>query len=199
MLNDSFPANSALKIEADQFHLTRPEKQAMSASACELKERVKKMLKHRQLSDLLLETEAWTGFLKSFTRLTTGRPTTEADAGDQVALLACLIAEGCNIGISDMAINNPGSSFDLMDEVKATYIREETLAMATAALVNFQLGQPLAEAWGQGLSSSSDARVYGVPVKALNASFNPKYFAFSPVPTCRKNTIGLTTACQQAS
>ena len=176
-LNDSFPTNSALKIEADQFHMTRLESLAASASARELKERVKKMLRHRQLSDLLLETEAWTGFLKSFARLTTSRPITEADAGDQVALLACLIAEGCNIGISDMAVNNPGLSFDLMDEVKATYIREETLAKATATLVNFQLGQPLAEVWGQGMSSSSDARVYGVPVKALNASFNPKYFA----------------------
>jgi hypothetical protein len=40
-LNDSFPANSAMKIEADQFHLTRPEQLAASASARELKERVK--------------------------------------------------------------------------------------------------------------------------------------------------------------
>ena len=56
-------------------------------------------------------------------------------------------------------------------------MREETLAQATATLVNFQLQQPLAEAWGRGTTSSSDARVYGVPVRALNATFHPKYFA----------------------
>jgi TnpA family transposase len=176
-LNDSFPLNDALRIDGDQFHLTRPEQLAVVPTARDLKEQVRKRLNHRQLSDLLLETHAWTDFLKSFTRLTTGRPITEADAGDQVALLACLIAEGCNIGLRDMAVNNPGLKFDLMDEVKASYVREETLAKATATLVNFQLQQPLTESWGQGDSSSSDARVYGVPVRALNATFNPKYFA----------------------
>jgi len=76
-----------------------------------------------------------------------------------------------------MAVACPGLSVDQLEEVYATYIREETLAQATATLVNFQLQQPLAEAWGQGTTSSSDARVYGVPVRALNATFHPKYFA----------------------
>jgi Tn3 transposase DDE domain len=176
-LNDSFLSNDGLKIEGDQFHLTRPEQLVVSPTAKELKEQMRKRLNRRQLSDLLLETHAWTGFLKSFARLTTGRPITDADADDQVALLACLIAEGCNIGLRDMAVNNPGLNFDLMDEVKASYVREETLAKATATLVNFQLQQPLAESWGQGDSSSSDARACGVPARALNATFNPKYFA----------------------
>jgi TnpA family transposase len=176
-LNDGFAANEALTIADQQFHLTRPEQLVVSPTAKELREQIRKQLQRRQLSDLLLEAHGWTGFLKSFTRLTTGRPITEADAGAQIALLACLMAEGCNIGLRDMAVNNPGLNFDLMDEVKASYVREETLAKATATLVNFQLQQPLAEAWGQGESSSSDARVYGVPVRALNATFNPKYFA----------------------
>jgi TnpA family transposase len=176
-LNDGFASNDALKIEAQQFHLTRPEQLEVSPTAKELRAQIRKQLQRRQLSDLLLETHGWTGFLKSFTRLTTGRPITEADTGAQIALLACLLAEGCNIGLRDMAVNNPGLNFDVMDEVKASYVREETLAKATATLVNFQLQQPLAETWGQGESSSSDARVYGVPVRALNATFNPKYFA----------------------
>jgi TnpA family transposase len=176
-LNDGFASNDALTIEAEQFHLTRSEQLVVSPTAKELREQIRKQLQRRQLSDLLLETHGWTGFLKSFTRLTTGRPITETDTGAQIALLACLMAEGCNIGLREMAVNNPGLNFDLMDEVKASYVREETLAKATATLVNFQLQQPLAETWGQGESSSSDARVYGVPVRALNATFNPKYFA----------------------
>jgi hypothetical protein len=38
------------------------------------------------------------------------------------------------------------------------------------------LQQPLAQKWGQGITSS-DARVDGVPVRALNATFHPKYLA----------------------
>src|SRR5262249_5716148 len=71
----------------------------------------------------------------------------------------------------------PGFSYKMLDDVYNTYLREETLQAATARLVNFHLNQPLTEAWGHGLHSSSDARIYGVPVRALNASFNPKYFA----------------------
>jgi hypothetical protein len=34
-----------------------------------------------------------------------------------------------------------------------------------------------AENWGQGFTSSSDARMYGVPAHALNATYHPHYFA----------------------
>jgi len=135
------------------------------------------MLQRRHLSDLLLETHGWTGFLSAFTRVTSGRPITQADMSEQIVLLSCLIAEGCNIGLSDMAVACPGLNFDQLEEVYATYIREETLAQATATLVNFHFRQPLTEVWGQGATSSSDARIYGVPVRALNATFHPKYFA----------------------
>lgn len=176
-LDETYPENPALEIREEQFHLARTERLPLPPSVHELRLRLRRMLQRRHLSDLLLETQGWTGFLKAFTRLTSGRAIIEADLTVQITLLACLIAEGCNLGLSDMALACPGLSVDQLEEVYATYIREETLAQATAALVNFQLQQPLAEAWGQGTTSSSEARVYGVPVRALNATFHPKYFA----------------------
>lgn len=86
------------------------------------------MLQRRHLSDLLLETQSWAGFLKAFTRLTSGRAITEADQAEQITLLACLIAEGCNLGLSDMAVACPGLSVDQLEEVYATYIREENIS-----------------------------------------------------------------------
>jgi Tn3 transposase DDE domain len=62
------------------------------------------MLERRHLSDLLLELQHWTNFLGGFTRLSSGRPITEEDTAEKVKLLTCLIAEGCNIGFSDMSI-----------------------------------------------------------------------------------------------
>jgi TnpA family transposase len=177
LLDESYPTNPQLEIRDNQFHLARPDRGPVSPAVPELRTRIRQMLQRRHLSDLLLETQQWTNFLKAFTRLASGRPVTAADTSVQIALLACLIAEGCNIGLRDMAMVGPGLSFDQLEEVYATYIREETLAQATATLVNFQLQQSLAEAWGQGTTSSSDARVYGVPVRALNATFHPKYFA----------------------
>jgi TnpA family transposase len=67
-----------------------------------------------------------------------------------------------------MAIHGPGFSVDQLEEVKFSYLRAEALAQTAATLVNFLHRQWLAEHWGQGLTSSSDARIYGVPVRALN-------------------------------
>jgi hypothetical protein len=158
-LDTTYPENAALTIREDEFHLSRAERFPLSSSVRELRLKLRRMLQRRHLSDLLLETQGWTGFLKAFTRLTSGRPLTEADLSEPITWLACLIAEGCNLGLSDMAVACPGLSVDQLEEVYATYIREDTLAQATATVVNFQMQHPLAAAWGQGTTSSSDARV----------------------------------------
>jgi len=177
LLDEDFPNNSHLQLSEGEFHLDRLEKLATPETARVLKNRLRQMIQRRHLSDLLLEVQGWTNFLGGFTRLNSGRPITEADTAEQIKLLACLIAEGCNISLNDMTIIGPGVSYEQLEEAQANYLRPETLQRATARLVNFHLRQPLAQAWGQGLTSSSDAQVYAVPVRALNATFHPKYFA----------------------
>src|SRR5690349_16148171 len=66
-----------------------------------------------------------------------GRPITEADNAEQIKLLACLIAEVCNISLKDMTIIGPGVSHEQLEEAQANYLRPETLQRATARLVNF--------------------------------------------------------------
>ena len=176
-LDQSYPQNSKLSITDDRFHVKRLERGLEPESARTLKRLIRKRLPRRQMADLLLEVNAWTGFLKAFTHISSGRPITEADTEEQVKLLTCLIAEGCNIGLADMAVIGPVGSVNQLEETYSAYVREETLSVAAAALVNFHRSQPLTEAWGQGMTSSSDAQVYGVPVRALNATFHPKYFA----------------------
>lgn len=176
-LNDSYPANPQLEIRDEQFHVARLEKLVLPPTAQELKKTIQQMIEQRPLTDLLLEVHDWTGFLHGFTRVTSGRPITDAPVTEWLKLLSCLLAEGCNLALSDMAIHGPGFSLDQLEEVKFSYLRAETLAQTAATLVNFLQRQWLSEHWGQGVSSSSDARIYGVPVRALNATFHPKYFA----------------------
>jgi hypothetical protein len=158
LLDQACPANPSLEIRDDQFHLMRAERFPVPPSAYELRLTMRRMLQRRHPSDLLLETQGWTGFLKAFTRLTSGRPITEADTAEQITLLACLI-EGCNIGLIDMAVASAGLNFDQLEEVYATYVRDETLAQATAVLVNFQLFGPAGWAAGpwQGVVAGSGA------------------------------------------
>jgi hypothetical protein len=99
-LDVTYLENAALTIREEEFHLSRVERFPLSPSVRELRLKLRRRLQRRHLSDLLLETQGWTGFLKAFTRFTSGRPITEADLSDQITLLACLIAEGCIIGLS---------------------------------------------------------------------------------------------------
>lgn len=176
-LEKNVPENPKLEIRDDQFHVARLEKLTTPKSARELKRRIQRMLQSRHLPDLLQEAQGWTNFLSAFTRASTGRPVTGEDIAEQLKLLTCLIAEGCNIGLAQMALHGPGLTYDQLEEAHFNYIREETLQLAAAALVNFHLSQWLPAAWGQGFTSSSDARMYGVPVRALNATYHPHYFA----------------------
>jgi len=177
LLDEDYPRNPHLQLTDGELHLDRLEKVATPDSAQALKMRLRQMLERRHLSDLLLEVQHWTNFLSGFTRLNSGRPITDEDTAEQIKLLTCLIAEGCNIGFSDMSIIGPGLSDEQLSEIQANYLRPETLQRATARLINFHLRQWLPTAWGQGLTSSSDAALYHVPVRALNATFHPKYFA----------------------
>lgn len=117
LLDETYPNNPDLQIRDEQFHVSRLEKLLVPKSVRELKVMTGRMIQKRHLSDVLLETHAWTGFMKAFTRLTTGRKVTEVDVREQVTLLACVIAEGCNIGLSDMALACPGLTYDQLEEV----------------------------------------------------------------------------------
>ena len=79
LLDQACPANPSLEIRDDQFHIRRAERFPLPPSAYELRLMMRRMLQRRHLSDLLLETQGWTGFLKAFTRVTSSQPITEAD------------------------------------------------------------------------------------------------------------------------
>lgn len=51
-----------------------------------------------RITDLLLEVDAWTGFSECFTHQRSGRP-----AEDYAALLAAVLADGINLGLTRMA------------------------------------------------------------------------------------------------
>ncbi len=51
-----------------------------------------------RLTDLLVEVASWTGFTQHFTHLKTGEP-----AKDLEPILAAILADGTNLGLSKMA------------------------------------------------------------------------------------------------
>jgi TnpA family transposase len=120
-----------------------------------LAERLYAMLPRIRITDLLAEVARWTQFPDCFTHLRTGEP-----AAHPQVLMASLLAEGLNLGLTRMAEACDVGSLGQMAWTSDWHIREETYAMALQRLVNQQQREPLAALFGAGTASSSDGQFF---------------------------------------
>lgn len=136
--------------------------------------RVRQLLPPVDLTELLLEIDARTGFTREFTHVS------ESGARAQdlhVSLCAVLMAEACNIGLEPLIKHNiPALTRHRLSWVKQNYLRAETLVSANARLVDFQSTLELAGRWGGGEVASADGMRFVTPVKSVNSGPNRKYF-----------------------
>ena len=143
---------------------TPPEAEALAV-------RLYAMLPRIRVTDLLAEVARWTLFPDCFTHVRTG----EAVADNRV-LLAGLLAEGLNLGLTRMAEACSIASLGELAWTSDWYIREETYALALRCLVNQQQREPFAATFGNGTASSSDGQFFQAARSGRDASsFNAHY------------------------
>jgi TnpA family transposase len=143
-------------------------------SLIKLREDTQALLPPADITDVLLEINARTGFAKEFTHL--------SEAGSRVddlemSVCAVLVAEACNIGLKPL-INPriPALTRDRLSHIDQNYIRIDTIKKANACLVRAQSEIALAQQWGGGEVASADGIRFVVPVRTINSGPNPKYF-----------------------
>ncbi|MBL5829230.1 Tn3 family transposase [Serratia fonticola] len=139
-----------------------------------LSSRVRQLLPPVDLTELLLEIDARTGFTREFSHVSESG----ARAEDlHISLCAVMLAEACNIGHEPLIKHNiPALTRHRLSWVKQNYIRAETLVSANARLVDFQSSLALAGYWGGGEVASADGMRFVTPVKTVNSGPNRKYF-----------------------
>ena len=175
---NNLPTNSAVTIERvgcrDVLKLTPLDKLDEPASLVDLRADVTARLPRVDLTEVLLEVQAWTNFATEF------RHVSEADArvADlDLSLCAVLLAEACNVGLEPLVRPDISAlTRGRLSWVQQNYLRAETITRANARLVDYQAQIPLAQAWGGGEVASADGLRFVVPVRTLNAGPNPKYF-----------------------
>jgi TnpA family transposase len=153
-----------------QLHLSRLEP-AVPAAAVQLSRRLYARLPRIDLPDLLLEVMQGTGFLDQFTHLQSGTP---LDGPAALPLLAAIMGNGLNLGLSQLANASPFSSRELSWALD-WFVRDETLRAALAVLDNAVLRHPFSRSWSRGTRSSSDRLRVQLGVQAANADYNPAY------------------------
>ena len=174
----NLPTNSTVTIERDGrrdvLKLTPLDRLDEPASLVDLRADVTGRLPRVDLTEVLLEAQAWTGFAAEF------RHVSEADARAadlDLSLCAVLLAEACNVGLEPLArADVPALTRGRLSWVQQNYVRAETITRANARLVDYQARIPLSRAWGGGEVASADGLRFVVPVRTLNAGPNPRYF-----------------------
>jgi TnpA family transposase len=113
------------------------------------------MLPRIRITDLLAEVAGWTLLPACFTHLRTGET-----AADSRILMAGLLADGLNLGLTRMAEACSIASLGQLGWTSDWHIREETYALALQRLVNQQQREPFAALFGDGTASSSDGQFF---------------------------------------
>lgn len=137
--------------------------------AKDLAEKIGALMPRVRITELLHEVARDTRFTSAFTNLRT-----QETHDNENALLAVILADGSNLGLSRMAEASQGVTVDQLSWTKSAYIRDETYQRALATIINAHHALPIATVWGQGTSSSSDGQFFRSGKRGAG-DFNAKY------------------------
>lgn len=103
------------------------------------------------ITDLLAEVDDWTQMSQHFHHL-------HSDHGvsDVRVAYAAILGDGLNLGFRKMAQSCPSITYERLQWFAEWFLRADTYANATSAIINLQHRLPLAQYWGDGTTSSSD-------------------------------------------
>jgi TnpA family transposase len=129
------------------------------------------MLPRIRITDLLSEVARWTRFTDCFTHLRTGET-----IDDPRILMAGLLADGLNLGLTRMAEACSIASLGQLAWAADWHICDETYALALRRMVDHQNREPLSGIFGSGEVSSSDGQFFraggfGRDVSQVNAHY----------------------------
>jgi TnpA family transposase len=126
-----------------------------SAAAKDLAACIDALMPRVRITELLHEVARDTGFLDAFTNLRT-----HERHDNENALLAAVLADGSNLGLTRMAEASQGVTSDQLVWTKSAYIRPETYKEALASIIDAHHRLPISAVWGQGTTSSSDGQFF---------------------------------------
>jgi len=165
---------SSVRVEDGSLVVPSFDAEDRPPSTVALEDAVSARLPHVDLTDLLIEADAHTGFSRHLVHAGANQPKAPGHAR---YLYAAVLAQGCNVTLAEMA-RSAELSYDRLVWTTRWYLREETLTAAVTDLVNHQHRQPLAALWGGGTLSSSDGQRFPVRGKVRNAAALPRYFGY---------------------
>jgi len=153
--------------------------ESVPADADALRDELMELLPRPRLASLLIEMDSRIGSTEALVH-----------AGGKAArspelvrnIYACLIAQATNLGLVGMA-EASGIPYEVLAWTAEWYLREDTLRAASALIVNYHHGLPLAALLGDGTLSSSDGQRWPTRGRSITARAMSRYFVDEGIST----------------
>jgi hypothetical protein len=121
-----------------------------------------------RIEELLIEVDQQTNFSRHFI------PVQNHNARPRnfyKTLVAALVSQATNLGVVAMSSSVDGITVDMLRHIFQFYVREETIQSASAEIVNQHHKLPIADVYGSGGLSSSDAQRFKMRTDSLLSSY----------------------------
>jgi TnpA family transposase len=143
-----------VEMRDGRLHVT-PVKASAPPDARAFADRIDALMPPVRITELLHDVDRATGFASAFTNLRTGER-----CDDESTLLAAVLADATNLGLGRMAAASRGVTRDKLIWTADAYIRPETYTAALGRIIDAHHLLPIASAWGDGTTSSSDRQFF---------------------------------------
>ena len=173
---ETLPGNTYARVEGDRWHLSVDSTEPLASSEEIKLEQFKNWLKKHQrnikLPQLLIEVDNELHFTRHFLPpvQSKGRPVDEI-----CAIIAAVMANGCNIGPDTMAQLTPGVIYQQIKRISDWQLTLETQRSALAIVVNAIANLSITQAWGEGKTSASDGQRFAFRRKVLQQNYSYKF------------------------
>ncbi len=116
---------------------------------------IETMTPRARITELLHEVNRPAGLASAYTNLRTGER-----CDNENALLAAVLADATNLGLGRTAAASHGVTRDTLILTADAYIRPDSYKAALARIIDLHHALPIASAWGNGTTSSSDRQFF---------------------------------------
>ena len=128
-----------------------------------------------RLADLLIEVENDLDFSARFHH----PGETRMDAEETCALLAAILAHGCNLGLFTMEKVAPDIPYEQLKHISDWRLTEDNQRAALAAVVDGISNLDATVHWGEGRTSASDAQRFAMPHRVLQQTYSTRFNDFA--------------------
>ncbi|MHC4536003.1 MAG: Tn3 family transposase, partial [Planctomycetota bacterium] len=176
----SLPNNTYAKINAEGWQLeTDPVEKLQpqeEEKLDELRSWLKKRMRSIKLPELLIEVDNELNFTHYFM---TPAQKVGRNPSDICAIIATIMAHGCNIGPHTMSQLTQATTYEEIKQITDWQLIEENQRGALAIIVNAIAALDTSQRWGQGKTSASDGQRFAFHRRVLQQTYSPTFSDFA--------------------